>query len=219
MDPLISVVGPGVATANLIRSLINDAKAAGRTDVQALLTYCNAIEVGVTALLNETRNLLAAAVVDVEDDDAARELRKQIHHYFAVHEIYEPLRVALLEAEDAYQRLNRRAERFLGLTDMRNARRRALDRFAEDFVDMVVFQQRLEGAMAYLPNGTGLAAPILLQIVAILELSEDERMARKDDVLHLAAEGLAEVNGSDLAGLTEKLVRSRQALVRAFGVM
>ena len=172
---------------------------------------------GVQALLNEARKLLVAAVVDVEDDNAAKELRKQIGNYFGVHEVYDPLKDAVLEAENALARLNKRAERWSGMADLAGNKRNALKLFRDEFVGIHGFTQELEKAAKFLPAHTGLASTTLDQIDGILKLSHAERIAKKDEVQRLVEDGLAELNQNELAGLTQRLVLARHYVEEAFG--
>lgn len=210
-------VSPLLAAGNTITTMLAEARAVNRTAAQALMTYSAAIEHGIQALLNETRQILVIAVTDLEDDGSMGELHRRIFSYLHVHNLYEPLLMAKAEAEAALDRLDARAERLRGMADMSGRKRDALGTYRTEFLEVLGFIDELEYATKYLPAATGLLATTMLELSDISGLSTDERICCRERVADLSENGLLELDQASLTQMPQRLVPARHKIVMAFG--
>jgi hypothetical protein len=167
-------------------------------------------------LLNETRELLVISRADLDDDQSMSRLRLRIQTYLDVHQVYEPLRLAITEVEATLDELDQKSDSLLGIRDLSGKRRAALRAYREDFLEVHGFLDRLEQITKYLPYRTGLLAGTLESISQIIAADRESRISQSGKVEQLVDEGLRELANSELANFTEKLVRARHRLVTAF---
>ncbi|MGH3669903.1 MAG: hypothetical protein ACRDSH_04615 [Pseudonocardiaceae bacterium] len=182
--------------------------------------YSEAIEHGIYALLNETRDIFVVVNRILGDDGAVKELQLRIDRYFYVHEVYEPLRNSCIEAEATLDRLEQRVDRLFGSGDITRVKRDSINgsmqEYRSEFQIALGFTKMLEQDSMHLPWKTGLLKDELEKLMAVLSLDRDERLAHQGEVKCLVNQALAKLAEADLTGISEKLITKRHRIVAAF---
>lgn len=172
------LISPLVGIAKLMKDLVTETKASGRASVQSLMSYSTAIEQGVHGLLNEIRELLVISRADLDDDQSMSRLRLRIQTYLDVHQVYEPLRLAVTEVEATLDELDQKSDSLLGIRDLSGKRRAAL-RDREDFLEVHGFLDRLEQITKYLPYRTGYSLEHWKALVRLSRRPRESHLAKR----------------------------------------
>ena len=206
--------------ATVMRQILGSARQADQYGTTALMGYSEAIEHGIHALLNETRDIFVVANKMLGDDQAVKELQLRIDRYFYVHEIYEPLRHSCIEVEATLDRLEQKVERLSKAGDIAEARKSSIkdsiEEYRSEFKKALRFTRKLEQNSTQLPRKTGLLKDELEKLMAMLSLDRDERLAHHGEVKRLVDQALEELADADLTEISEKLVAKRHRIVGAF---
>jgi hypothetical protein len=207
------------AGANIMRQILGSARQADQHTTAALMGYSEAIEHGIHALLDETRDIFVVANRMLGDDKAAKELQLRIDRYFYVQEIHGPLRSSCIETEVTLDRLERRADRLFEGGDIVRAKRDSIKdsikEYRTEFQKVLGFTRELERNSMH-PRKKGLLKDELEELMDMLSLDRDERLARQGEVRRLVDQVLAKLADADLTGISEKLIIKRHQIVRAF---
>ena len=208
------------AGANIMRQILGSAHQADQYTTTALMGYSEAIEHGIHALLNETRDIFVVANRMLSDDKAVKELQLRIDRYFYVHEIYEPLKNSCIETESTLNRLEQRVDRLFAAGDITRTRMesitRAIEAYRSQFQKVLEFTKKLEQNSMHRPQKTGLLKDVLEKLMAVLSLDRDDRLAHQEEVKLLVDQALTKLAENDLAGIPEKLIAERHRIVGAF---
>lgn len=219
--PIVVLEYRALATgANIMRQILGSARQADQYATTALMGYSEAIEHGIHALLNETRDIFVVANRMLGDDKAVKELQLRIDRYFYVQEIYEPLRNSCIEVEATLDRLEQKVDRSFGAGDIARAKKSSIkdsiEEYRSEFKKVLGFTRKLEQNSMHLPRKTGLLKDELEKLMAVLSLDRDERLAHHGEVKCLVDQALAKLADADLTEISEKLVAKRHRIVGAF---
>ncbi len=208
------------AGANMMRRMLGSARQADQHTTTALMGYSEAIEHGIQALLDETRDIFVVANRMLGNDVAVQELQLRIDRYFYVHEIYGPLRNSIIETAATLDRLEQRVDRSFGAGEItrtkKDSLKGAIQDYRSEFQKVSGFVRELERNSMHLPRKAGLARDELEKLMVVLSMDRDERLAHHGEAKRLVDQALTKLADADLAKISETLIITRHRIIGTF---
>jgi hypothetical protein len=169
--PPTVVLTPLMATAKKIKSLIDEAQDANKTELNRTLAYLRAGREAIWALEQECDGIFAdAALIDVEDEADIDALIKRCHRYLHEHHVLPELERCVQGLSDTQAAISDRASDYKQWPWKKSDRRTAASEFASQLTIFTQYLETIRGQdLAFLSAGTGPQAPRVTELESMLK--------------------------------------------------